>query len=253
MGSEGADVAREVADIVLAGDDLEGIVEAIRLGRATYANIRKVLRYLISTNAAETFTMLGGALVGTGEALSPMQLLWLNLVSDALPALALGLEAPEADVLDQPPHDPRAPILTPADFRALLREGAVMGGSTLAGYFLAGGGGVAGHARASTITYHGLVMSQFLHAIGCRSQRGGFVDEFSRPPSPRLYGALAISAALQLASQIVPGARRLFGLAPLGLADIAAIAGIAVGSTVANDLLGARLRDRRVLSPPPQN
>ncbi|MGA8294375.1 MAG: HAD-IC family P-type ATPase, partial [Rhodoplanes sp.] len=135
MGGAGTDVAREVADIVLAGDDLEGIIEAIRLGRATYANIRKVLRYLVSTNASETFVMLGAAIVGGPEPLTPMQLLWLNLASDPLPALALGLEPPEPDVLDEPPHDPRMPILDRADFRRILREGAVLGTSALAGYF----------------------------------------------------------------------------------------------------------------------
>jgi Ca2+-transporting ATPase len=243
MGGEGTDVAREVADIVLAGDDLEGIVEAVRLGRATYANIRKVLRYLVSTNAAETFTMLGGSLVGSGEALTPMQLLWLNLVSDALPAIALGIEPPEAHVLDQPPHDAHQPILTPEDFRALLREGAIMGAATLAGYF-ATGGRAANHARASTVVYHGLVAAQFLHAISCRSQTDGFSREFTRPPSPRLYGALALSGMLQVATQAFPATRRLFGLTPIGPVELAAIAGIAIASTLANDL-GGRLAQRR--------
>jgi Ca2+-transporting ATPase len=245
MGGEGTDVAREVADIVLAGDDLEGIVEAVRLGRATYANIRKVLRYLVSTNAAETFTMLGGSLIGGGEALTPMQLLWLNLVSDVLPAIALGIEPPEPDVLDQPPHDAHQPILTPSDFRSLLREGAIMGAATLAGYF-ATGGAAATQARASTVVYHGLVAAQFLHAIGCRSQTGGFSHEFTRPPSPRLYGALAISGALQAATQVFPAARRLFGLAPIGLTDLAAIAGISLGSTVANEVAGRLAQSRMI-------
>jgi Ca2+-transporting ATPase len=243
MGGEGTDVAREVADIVLAGDDLDGIVQAVRLGRATYANIRKVLRYLVSTNAAETFAMLGGSVIGGGEALTPMQLLWLNLVSDALPAIALGIEPPETDVLDQPPHDAHQPILTPSDFRALLREGAIMGAATLAGYFATGGAG-ATHARASTVVYHGLVAAQFLHAISCRSQTAGITHEFTRPPSPRLYGALAVSGMMQAATQVLPAARRLFGLTPIGLADLAAIAGIALGSTVANEIAG-RLADRR--------
>lgn len=244
MGGAGTDVAREVADIVLASDDLEGIVEAMRLGRATYANIRKVLRYLVSTNAAETFTMLGAALGGGGEALSPIQLLWLNLVSDALPAIALGLEPPEEDVLDHPPHDSGAPILSSADFRRLLREGAVIGGATLAGFFLAGGrNGAPSPSRASTITYHGLMMAQFLHAISCRSQTGGFLREFTRPPSPRLYAGLAASAALAWATQIIPAARRLFGLSPLGLADIVAIGAIAAGSAAVNDILGAVLSE----------
>jgi Ca2+-transporting ATPase len=243
MGGEGTDVAREVADIVLAGDDLRGIVEALRLGRATYANIRKVLRYLVSTNAAETFAMLGGSIIGGGEALTPMQLLWLNLVSDALPAIALGIEPPEQDVLARPPHDAHQPILTAADFRTLLREGAIMGAATLAGYF-AMGGASATPARASTVAYHGLVAAQFLHAIACRSQTDGFGREFTRPPSPKLYAALVASGLLQAATQIFPGARRLFGLAPVGLAELAAITGIAVGSTIANEAAG-RLARRR--------
>ena len=249
MGGGGTDVAREVADIVLAGDDLDGIIEAIRLGRATYANIRKVLRYLVSTNASETFTMLGAVLLGRHEPLTPMQLLWLNLVSDPLPALALGLEPPEPDVLDQPPHDPRIPILTLADFRHLLREGAVMGTAALAGYFASGGG--AGAARASTVTFHALTLAQLLHAISSRSENRGFAAEFSRAPNPQLYGAIAASAAVQAAAQFVPPVRRLLGLTPVGLADLLAIAGVAFGATIANDIIGFLLRDGGVPRAPP--
>ncbi|HEX2335186.1 MAG TPA: HAD-IC family P-type ATPase, partial [Hyphomicrobiaceae bacterium] len=194
MGGDGTDVAREVADIVLAGDDLAGIIEAIRLGRATYANIRKVLRYLVSTNAAETFTMLGAAIAGGGEPLTPMQLLWLNLISDPLPALALGLEPPEATVLEQPPHDPQAPILSTRDFRHVLREGAVMGTAALAGYFFAGGAG--NPARAGTLTFHGLTFAQLLHALSSRSETEGFAAELYRRPNPKLHATLAVSALL---------------------------------------------------------
>ena len=241
MGGEGTDVAREVADIVLAGDDLAGILEAIRLGRATYANIRKVLRYLVSTNSGETFTMLGAALVTGGEALTPMQLLWLNLVSDPLPALALGLEPPEADALEQPPHDPQAPILSAIDFRHILREGAVMGTASLAGYFLAGG--AANPVRAGTLTFHGLTFAQLLHALSSRSETRGLAAELGRPPNPKLYATLAGSVALQIAAQLFPPTRQLLRLAPIGFGDALAIAGIAVGSTVVNDALGYVLRD----------
>lgn len=249
MGGEGTDVAREVADIVLAGDDLDGIIEAVRLGRATYANIRKVLRYLVSTNASETFAMLGAAIINGGEPLTPMQLLWLNLASDPLPALALGLEPPEVDVLDQPPHDARAPILTPTDFRHILREGLVIGSATLVGYFLIGG--TAAGARASTITFHGLTMAQLLHAISSRSEARGFTAEFYRPRNQKLYAALAASAALQVAAQLFPATRRLLGLTPIGLAETFGIAGIAVGSTVLNDVIGYLLRDDSGPSRPP--
>jgi Ca2+-transporting ATPase len=247
MGRDGTDVAREVADIVLAGDDLDGIVEAMRLGRATYANIRKVLRYLVSTNASETFTMLGAALVGSGVPLTPMQLLWLNLASDLLPALALGLEPPEADVLEQPPHDPRAPILAPVDFRHILREGAVMGTAALAGYFLTGG--VADAARASTVTFHGLTLAQLLHGVSSRSERRGFAAELYRPGSPKLYGAIAASGALQIGAQMFPATRRLLGLAPIGLTELLGIAGIALGATAANDAIGYLLSRRQRAAP----
>jgi Ca2+-transporting ATPase len=248
MAGESTDVAREVADIVLANDDLDGIIEAIRLGRATYANIRKVLRYLVSTNASESFVMLGAAMISGAEPLTPMQLLWLNLASDPLPALALGLELPDVDVLERPPRDARAPILARADFRRILREGAIMGTGTLTGYFLASGKD--GPARASTIAFHGLTLAQLFHAISCRSETRGFAAELSRPRSPKLLGALVASAALQIAAQAFPATRRLLGLTPIGLADLIAIAGIAIGSTAANDAIGYLADDDAPSRPP---
>lgn len=235
MGGEGSDVAREVADIVLATDDLDGIVEAIRLGRATYANIRKVLRYLVSTNASETLAMLGAALAGSPDPFSPMQLLWLNLATDALPALALGIEGPESDILQKPPHDPRAPILGRDDFRRILREGVVMGGSALAAYFAVGG--LKGGARASTITFHGLILAQLLHGISCRSETRGLSAEFGRRPNYALYNAIAASVGLQATAQFVPVLRRFLNLAPLGATDLFAVGAIGVGSSLVNDIL----------------
>lgn len=248
MGGAGTDVAREVADIVLAGDNLEGIIEAIRLGRATYANIRKVLRYLVSTNASETLVMLGAAMIGGPEPLTPMQLLWLNLASDPLPALALGLEAPEPDVLDAPPHDPRAPILAPADFRRILREATVLGTSALAGYFLAGG--AAGAEQARTMVFHGLTLSQIVHGLSCRSETHGIEATLLRRPNPTLFGAVGLSAALQIGVQLFPVTRRLFGLAPLNLRQGLGIAGMVAASTVANRLIGYLVHDGLGPRPP---
>ncbi|KAF2992187.1 cation-transporting P-type ATPase [Methylocystis sp. MJC1] len=236
MGGEGADVARQVADIVLATDDMDGIVEAIKLGRATYANIRKVLRYLVSTNASETIAMLGAALVDARAPLTPMQLLWLNLATDALPALALGLEPPEAEVLDEPPHDPGAPIMGANDFRRVLREGAVIGTAALLGYYSAGGSKE--NARASTITFHGLTFAQLLHAIACRSETRGLTAEIGRRPNPLLYGGVGMSLLFQCAAQFLPPTRRLLRLAPLGPGDLLRIGAIALGSSLANDFLG---------------
>ena len=251
MGGAGTDVAREVADIVLATDELDGIIEAVRLGRATYANIRKVLRFLVGTNAAETLVMLGASIAGWPEPLHPMQLLWLNLVTDVLPGLALGLEPPEPDVLDDPPHDPRAPILAPADFRRLLAEGTVIGGAALAVFLLEGGlrdprhvGPAPPPSRASTVAFHTLTMAQLTHAIACRSEHHGVLEELRRPPNGKLYAALAACTALQVGAQVVPFTRRLLGLTPLRAADLGAIALALLGTVTANEAVGAVLRRR---------
>lgn len=229
MGAEGTDVAREVADIVLGQDELSGLLDAIALGRATYANIRKVLRYLVGTNASETMVMLGAALAGLPAPLSPIQLLWLNLVSDPLPALALGLEAPEPDVLAQMPHDPRAPILAPADFRRLLREGAVIGAAALASSF----------AAPPSATFHGLTLAQLAHAFLCRSETHGLVDAHRPPANRKLYAALGLCLTLQGAAQMIGPLRRFLGLGPIGPAGYAAMAAMAFGPLLVNGLLSA--------------
>jgi Ca2+-transporting ATPase len=228
MGAGGTDVAREVADIVLATDQLDRVIEALRLGRATYSNIRKVLRFLVSTNAGESLMMLGGSIAGLPEPLTPMQLLWLNLVTDVLPGLALGLEPPDADVLERPPHDPRAPILDKRDFWRLLREGGIIGGTALAGSLSAG----------NTAAFHGLTLAQLVHAIACRSERKGVLEELHRPPSGKLYAALVACLALQGAAQALPPLRGLLGLAPLGGRGVAGALGVAAGAAALNEIAG---------------
>ena len=243
MGAAGTDVAREVADIVLGADDLDGIVEAVRLGRSTYANIRKVLRYLIGTNASETMVMLGAALAGWQAPLTPMQLLWLNLISDVMPGLALGLDPPEPDVLDYPPHDPTAPILSVQDFRRLLREGAVLGVGGFAAFLMGGGAARGANANgASTLAFHSITLAQLIHAFACRSETHGLLEEFRRPPNPKVFGAVGVGLALQIAAQTIPPLRRMLQLAPIGPGGLAAILAGAFGPLVANEILSAALR-----------
>jgi Ca2+-transporting ATPase len=240
MGADSADVAREVADVVLASNDLGGIVQAVRLGRATHANIRKVLRYLISTSATETLAMLGAAMLDGGVAMTSTQLLWLNIAGEPLPALALGLERPEEGVLNEPPHDPRAPILSPSDFRRLIFEGTVIGASALAGYYLAGG--ARNPARASTITFHSVTLGELVYAISCRSETPGFYRKLVHAPNPKLTGALLISATAQAAAQLFPGSRRVLSLAPMGWADFLSIAAIIFGGAATNNLFDYLIR-----------
>jgi P-type Ca2+ transporter type 2C len=237
MGASGSDVAREVASIVLGDDQLDGLIEALRLGRTSHVNIRKVLRYLLSTNAAESMLMAGSAIAGLREPLSPIQLLWINLATDVFPALALGLEKPEPGILSEAPSDPARPILTQADVRIVLRESSVMAAVTFASSLLAGRRG----GPAGTVAFHALTLSQVIHAFACRTDQGGLVTSLAQPRNPRLVQAVAAGMALQALAQFFPPARRLLGLSPLRSADFAVIFGGAAAATAANALLARML------------
>ncbi len=125
MGGQGTEVARTVADVVLEDDNLHSLITAIGQGRTIYANIRKSLRFLISTNLSELEVMLLMTALGRGEALNPRQLLWINLLTDIFPALALVVEPSKRDVLKQPPRDPKQSILQNKDLFRLLGESSL--------------------------------------------------------------------------------------------------------------------------------
>ena len=134
MGRSGTDVARDVADVVLEEDDLQTLIIAITDGRTIYRNIRKTLRYLISTNFSEIQVMVAAGVLGLGYPLNAMQLLWINLISDIFPGLALALEPAEPDVMEQPPRDPAEPIIKTDDFKRITFEAATMTATSLAAY-----------------------------------------------------------------------------------------------------------------------
>jgi Ca2+-transporting ATPase len=113
MGHTGTDVARAVADVVIEDDNLETLIVAVSQGRTIYNNIRKSIHFLLATNLSEIVVMFTAIAAGMGQPLNPMQLLWINLITDIFPGLALALEPPEPDVLRQPPRDPTAPIASP--------------------------------------------------------------------------------------------------------------------------------------------
>jgi Ca2+-transporting ATPase len=143
--------------------------------------------------------------------------------------LALGLEAPEPDVLEQMPHDARAPILGPADFRRLLREGAVIGAAAFA----------AGFAAPPAATFHGLTLAQLTHAFLCRSETHGLFDAHRPPGNRKLYAALGLCLALQGGAQMIGPLRRLLGLGPLGPAGYAAMLTMALVPLLVNGLLSS--------------
>ncbi len=218
LGGQGTDVARSVADVVLEDDNLHTMVIAIRQGRTIYSNIRKSLRFLLSTNLSEIELAVLTMALGLGEALNPLQLLWINMVADIAPAMALALEPPERDVLKQPPRDPNRPIIDGPDFRRLLRESLVLTTGSLGVYGLSRlryGPGL----QASSNTFMAFTLGKFLHALSCRSEDTTVLDR-DRPANPHMVTALAGTLGLQALAAFVPPLRSLLRGTPLGLVDL---------------------------------
>ncbi|WP_232470705.1 MULTISPECIES: cation-translocating P-type ATPase [Methylococcus] len=230
----GSDVARSVADVVLEDDNLHTMIIAVQQGRTIYRNIRKSLAYLLSGNLAEIEIMLVATAIGAGEALNPMQLLWINLVTDILPAVGLSLEPPESDVLKEKPRDPKEKIFRREDLLRLLRQSLVISAGTLGvyGYSLARYG--LGPA-ASTHAFMALTVGQMFHAISCRSERTTVLDQ--RAGNPVLVSGVAATVALQAFAAVFPPLRGLLRLTPISPADWAAIAAGSVLPFVANEAI----------------
>ena len=227
MGRSGTEVAREVADVVLEHDDLETLIVALSDGRTIYNNIRKTLHYLLATNFSEILVMLISGTLGLGHPLNAMQLLWINLVTDVFPGLALALEPPEPDVLNYPPRSPEEPIVKFEDYRQITFEAAGMTCASLASY----GFGVLKYGQgpvASTFAFQTLTTSQILHALSCRSEKHTIFDKEQPPPNKYLTVAVAASLVFQVLSQTVPGLRNLLGVTPITLTDGAVIGATSV-------------------------
>ncbi|HJU17501.1 MAG TPA: cation-transporting P-type ATPase [Stellaceae bacterium] len=217
LESAGTEAARQVADVVLLADDLTGIIRASAYGRTVYANLRKSLRFLLATNLSEMLLMLFAVATGIGQPLTPVQLLWINLLTDILPALGLAFEPPEPDVMQRPPPDPAAPIVPRRDLAILARDAAIMAGGALAAQAVAAARYGAGE-RSRGAGFASLVTSQLLYALNCRSTEAGWTR---LPPNPYLLGALGLSFAAQGAALFAPGLSTLIG-APIGGFDLAA-------------------------------
>ena len=171
---------------------------------------------------------------GLGQPLNAMQLLWINLLSDVAPGLALALEPPEPEVLQQPPRDPAEPIIPSADFTRIGFEAAVLSAGTLGAY----GYGLWRYgmgAQANTLAFSSLTIGQLLHAFSCRSQTHSVLGTTSLPANPYLTLAIGGSLALQLLTFIVPGLSNLLSLVPLTLLDGAVVGLSALLPLVVNE------------------
>jgi Ca2+-transporting ATPase len=235
MGKGGTDVAREVADIVLEDDRLETMIIAVSQGRTIYNNIRKAVHFLLATNLSEIMVMTTATAVGLGEPLNAIQLLWLNLVSDIFPGLALALEPPEPNVLSQPPRNPNEPIIKTSDFGRIAFESGTMSVCTLAayGYGLVKYGGIG--PQASTMAFMSLTSAQLLHIISCRSENLSIFSREKLPNNSYLNAALLGSFSLQLMAIGIPQLRSLLKIAPIDAVDGAVICASALLPLLVNE------------------
>ncbi|HEV3104646.1 MAG TPA: cation-transporting P-type ATPase, partial [Trinickia sp.] len=223
MGRHGTELAREVADVVLEDDNLETLAVAISQGRTIYNNIRKSVHFLVSTNVSEILVTLAAVGAGVGQPLTPMQLLWINLLTDVFPALALAVEPPEPDVLQRPPRSAAEPIVARSDMMRYGREALVIGAGALASHTFAAARHGAG-AAAGTVSFMTLTLGQLLHAYSCRSDAGGTLNILSKPRNRHLDLAIGGSMALQLVACAIPGLASLLGLTRIDALDALAVA-----------------------------
>lgn len=254
MGDTGTEVARNVADVILEDDNLGTMIVAVSEGRTIYNNIRKSIHFLTATNLSEIMLMLGSIGTGLGTPLTTIQLLWINLITDIFPGLALAVEPPEPDVLQRPPRDPREPIVGPADFKRYGLESLTMSAGSMASYGYAmaryGGG-----PKASTIAFMTLTMGQLLHAYSCRSDHISIFSHETLRSNRYLDTAIGGTALLQWATVLVPGVRNLLGNTPIGPLDGAVIGAGSVLPFFLNEATkGATFKGKRgqdLLSLPP--
>jgi Ca2+-transporting ATPase len=217
MGKTGTEVTREASDMVLADDNFASIVAAVREGRGIFDNIRKALVYLLSGNTAELALMLLASLSGLPLPLLPLQLLWINVVTDGLPALALVVDPPEEDVLQRPPRHPDEPMLGRQQWNFIIGTGLLEAGTTLAVFLWALHARDLQHARNFAFTV--LVFGELFRSFAARSTTRLFweVGAFT---NLKLLAVVVISILVQIAIHHVPETQAVFGIDAMSLTDV---------------------------------
>jgi Ca2+-transporting ATPase len=216
MGITGTDVAKEAAEMVLLDDNFATIVAAVEEGRVIYDNIRKFIRYTLTSNVGELWVMLLAPLLGMPLPLLPLQVLWVNLVTDGLPGLALSVEPPERGTMRRPPYHPRESIFGRGLGRDILWVGPLMGMISLGLGLWAWG---TGHTTWQTMVFTTLTLSQMANALAVRSEQDSLfsIGLLSNKP---LLGAILLTFVLQMAVVYVPFLQTIFKTEALPLDDL---------------------------------
>jgi len=243
MGKAGTEVTKEAADLVLADDNYATIIAAVEEGRAIYANIRKFIYFLLSSNAGIVLMVLVASLMGWASPLTPIQILWINLITNGLPALALGVDPKDPEQMRQPPRPAGGSLMPRRDWLSMLGVGIVMGAASLIVFWLGAHGTGAdlheGHpdlARARTLAFAVLSISPMFHALNCRSTTRSIfsVGLFT---NMGLWGAIAIGVLLQAFALYVPPLRPVFKTIALSGADIGMVLAFSAVPLVIGELI----------------
>ncbi len=239
MGIAGADVAKEASSMILLDDNFATIVRAVREGRKIYDNMRRFVKYAVTTNSAEIWTIFLAPFLGLPIPLLPIQILWINLVTDGLPGLALASEPEERDVMRRPPRPPREGVFAHGLGVHVLWVGPLMAALTLGAqaWFLS-----AGSDRWQTVTFTVLCLCQLAHVLAIRSDRESLFTQGLRSNTP-LLGAVILTVLLQLAAVYVPFLNGIFWTEPLSAGELAVC--VAAASAVFVAVEGEKWLKRR--------
>ena len=217
MGIAGTDVTKEASSLVLMDDNFATIKAAIDEGRNIYENIRKFIRYLLASNVGEILVMLFAVMLAMPLPLVPVQILWVNLVTDGLPAMALGMDTPEEDVMKRKPRNPREGIFARGIGYKIISRGIMIGIISLIAFMIAYGNNPDNLIYAQTMTFTTLVMAQLIHVFDCRSEK----SIFARNPLENKYLLFAVFSSILLLLIVIywPPLQPVFHTTALDLLD----------------------------------
>ncbi len=218
MGITGTDVTKEAADMVVTDDNFASIAAAVEEGRGVFDNIRKAVHFLLSCNLSEVLVMLFAALLGLPLPLLPIQILWMNLVTDGIPALALAVDPKAPDLMTRPPRRPEARLLDGGRLLAIGGEGLMLGLIALGAFSYSLYGLHQELDQARTVAFTVLVVAQLVHVFNCRSEQLSLFQLGVWTNRPLVW-AFLLSLAVQVAVLTIPAAAPIFKVAPLPIED----------------------------------
>jgi len=216
MGVTGTDVAREASHMTLLDDNFATIVAAVREGRRIFDNIRKFIKYTLTSNAGEIWTIFLAPFLGLPIPLLPIHILWVNLVTDGLPGLALAVEPEEKGIMQRPPRPPNESIFSHGMWQDIIWIGLLMGGVSI---FTQAWAYHTGHAHWQTMVFTVLTLSQMGNVLAVRSERASFFQLGVWTNRP-MVGAVLLTFLLQMATIYVPALNPIFKTEPLDVEEL---------------------------------